>query len=122
MNKLFVAKFAQTSGLPFKGDKHGTMPFIGTVLAGESAGSIINGTMFGRANLVEGQLYLCQNTVDPEYPDNVQTEVIQAVGALEFIGLRRELGNPINRALSTTASVEADEDRDLVPARATKAK
>jgi len=119
MNKLFVAKFTQTSGAPFKGDKHGNMPFIGTVLAGESSGSIINGTMFGRANLIEDQVYLCQNTIDPEYPDNVQTEVIQAVDVVQFIDLRKKLGNPINRAIGASSAVESTEE-DLIPAKKAK--
>ena len=50
---MFVAKFAQTSGAPFTADKNGNYPFIGTVQAGHSRGSIINGTMFKREKLEE---------------------------------------------------------------------
>ncbi len=92
MNKLFVAKFAQTNNEPFIADKNGNMPYIGQVLAGVANGSIINGTIFEREGLEPNKLYLCQNTVDEEYPDNVQTEVISTVSVTEFMDLRKSMG------------------------------
>lgn len=91
---MFVAKFTQTSSKPFIADKNSNFPFIGTVVAGKSTGSIINGTMFLREGLEPNQLYLCDNSIDPEYPDNIQTNVIGKVSVMEFISLRTQLGAP----------------------------
>lgn len=103
---MFVAKFTQTSSAPFVADKNSNFPFIGTVVAGKSRGSIINGTMFLREGLETNQLYLCDNSVDPEYPDNVQTTVIGKVSVMEFISLRTQLGAPVT---AKTPEVVADE-------------
>lgn len=89
---MFVAKFTPTSSEPFQADKNGNFPFIGTVVAGTAKGSIINGTMFKREALEANQLYLCDNSVDPEYPDNQQTTVIAKVSITEFMELRSTLG------------------------------
>lgn len=89
---MFVAKFSATSGAPFVADKNGTFPMIGEVLAGTATGSIINGTMFQRDGLVPNKLYACENVIDPEYPDNVQTKVISEVSVLEYMSLRTTLG------------------------------
>lgn len=103
---MFVAKFNQTSGEPFTSDKNGNFPFIGTVLAGKSTGSIINGTMFVRDDLKANKLYLCDNSVDPEYPDNVQTTVISEITVGEFMELRTSLGAPSTNVVK--AEVEAE--------------
>ena len=105
---MFVAKFTQTSGAPFTADKNGNYPFIGTVQAGHSRGSVINGTMFKREKLEENQLYLCSNSVDPKYPDNVQTNIIGKVGILEFIQLESSLGAP-----STKEAVRAEPQGEI---------
>lgn len=89
---MFVAKFTQTNGAPFKTDKNGNLPFIGEVLAGTAKGTLINGTMFSRNGLEPNALYACENTVDPEYPDNVQVQVIAKVSPLEYLELRTKLG------------------------------
>ena len=91
---MFVAKFNQTSGEPFTSDKNGNFPFIGTVLAGKASGSIINGTLFQRDELKANKMYLCDNHVDPEYPDNTQTTVISEITVGEFMELRTSLGAP----------------------------
>ena len=91
---MFVAKFTPTSGAPFIADKNGNYPYIGTVVAGKAKGSIINGTIFKREGLETNKLYLCDNSVDPEYPDNQQTNVIASVTISEFMELRTSLGAP----------------------------
>ena len=89
---MFVAKFNQTSGHPFKADKNGNLPFIGEVLAGTAVGTIVNGTMFFRNELQENTLYLCDNYVDPEYPDNSQVKVISEISVMDFIAFKKEFG------------------------------
>jgi len=103
---MFVAKFNQTSGAPFESDKHEVFPYIGTVLAGKATGSIINGTMFQREKLEENKMYLCDNHIDPEYPDNVQTTVISSLTVLEFMSVSKELGKA--SLVRATAEVEAE--------------
>ena len=89
---MFVAKFTPTSQAPFVSDKNGNFPFIGTVVAGTASAAIMNGTMFKREALEPNQLYLCDNHIDPEYPDNAQTTVIAKVSITEFMELRTSLG------------------------------
>ena len=103
---MFVAKFSATSGAPFVADKNGNFPMIGEVLAGTATGSIINGTMFQRDGLVPNKLYACENTIDEEYPDNVQTKVISEVGILEYMSLRTTLG------AGKVVIAEDDEEQD----------
>lgn len=91
---MFIAKFTQTSNAPFTADKNGNFPFIGEVLAGTHSGSIVNGTMFNRAGLEANTLYACENSIDPEYPDNVQTNVISKLTIKEYLELRTMLGAP----------------------------
>lgn len=93
MNNVFVARFEQVSNSEsFTADKNGNLPFIGTILAGKAKGSLINGTMFDRQGLIAGQMYLCENFVDAEYPDQQQVRVLTALTALEFMATRKELG------------------------------
>ena len=89
---MFIAKFSQTNSSKFKANHRQIMPFIGTVVAGIAEGSIIDGTMFESQQLEPNQLYLCDNYVDPGYPDNVQTTVIAKVSIIEFMELRKTLG------------------------------
>lgn len=91
---MFLAKFSSTSGAPFTADKNGVYPMIGTLVAGTATGTIINGTMFQREGLKSGKLYACENHIDPEYPDNVQTTVLSEVGILEYMELKAVLGAP----------------------------
>ena len=96
MNNYFVARFEQvTNSESFTADKNGKLPFIGTPLAGVAKGTLINGTMFQRNGLTQGQMYLCENYVDAEYPDAQQVRIISPVGAVEFIALANQLGKGI---------------------------
>jgi len=92
---MFLAKFQQVNSDKFKADKNGNMPFIGEVLAGTATGTIYNGTMFQRENLHENRVYMCQNVIDDEYPDNVQTRIISEVSLLELQPLRTQLGEAV---------------------------
>lgn len=105
---MFVAKFTPTSSEPFVADKNGNFPFIGTVVAGTAKGSIINGTMFKREALEVNQLYLCDNSVDPGYPDNQQTTVIAKVSITEFMELRSTLGAGKSVKVTEDSAVAAE--------------
>lgn len=104
----FIAKFSQTTGNPFKSDKNGQMPFIGTVLAGTANGTLINGTMFSREGLEANTLYLCENSVDEAYPTNTRVDIICKVSALEFMDMRAKLGAG-KTVLTSQVSVEDTE-------------
>ena len=91
---MYLAKFQQVNSDKFKADKNNNMPFIGEVFAGKSTGSIYNGTMFEREGLKTNKLYLCDNHVDEDYPENVQTRIISEVSLLEVKELRDQLGSP----------------------------
>ena len=105
---MFVAKFSQVpaDSQHFKADKHEVMPYIGEVLSGSYKGSIMNGTMFQREGNETGVLYVCENFVDDEYPDNTQTRIISKCSIIEFMSLRKELGAPKN--LRKANSVESE--------------
>lgn len=90
---MFVAKFTPTAQAPFVSDKNGNFPFIGTVVAGTAQAAIMNGTMFKREALEPNMLYLCDNHIDNEYPDNTQTTVIAKITITEFMELRTTLGS-----------------------------
>lgn len=73
--------------------KNDNKPFIGDVISGVATGSLINGTMFTRNGLLPFPvMYACENFVDSEYPDNIQTRVLTPVSPLEYIALQKELG------------------------------
>lgn len=92
---MFIAKFQEVNSPKFEADKNGNMPFIGEVLAGQSTGTIINGTMFKRENLIPNKAYLCQNvTEEYEGVDQVRTSVISEVSLLELQPLMTQLGSP----------------------------
>jgi len=91
---MFLAKFQQVNSDKFKADKNSNMPYIGEVIAGKATGTIYNGTMFQRENLQENRIYLCDNHIDEDYPDNVQTRIISEVSLLELTALRTQLGAP----------------------------
>ena len=92
---MFLAKFQQVTSDKFTADKNSNMPFIGEVLAGKATGTIYNGTMFVREGLEPNKLYLCDNHIDADFPDNVQTRIISIVSLLEVKELRDQLGAPI---------------------------
>ena len=89
---MFIAKFTQTQGEPFTADKNGNYPFIGNVMAGKARGTLFNGTMAQREGIEVQVLYLCENFVDPEYPDNQQVKIVGKVGMLEYIEFCKVLG------------------------------
>lgn len=92
---MFLAKFQQVTSDKFSADKNNNMPFIGEVIAGKATGTIYNGTMFQREGLLTNTLYACDNFVDSEYPDNVQTRIISEVSLLELQPLRTQLGEAV---------------------------
>jgi len=100
---MFLAKFQQVTSDKFTADKNNNMPFIGEVIAGKATGTIYNGTMFQREGLEPNKLYLCDNHIDEEYPDNVQTRIISAVSLLEVKELRDQLGSPKLSVASTSS-------------------
>ncbi len=99
---MFVAKFQQVTSDHFSADKNGNMPYIGEVMAGTSKGAIFNGTMFERDGMQANKLYACENFIDADYPDNVQTRMIAEVSIREFSALRTELGEGKNNFVKTT--------------------
>jgi hypothetical protein len=105
---MFVAKFTQTTGLPFKADKNSNMPYIGEIMSGEASGTLINGTMFQRNGLEAGVLYACENTVDPLFPTNVRVEVIGKVSIKEYLELRTLLGAPVSKVAKAPATAEQE--------------
>lgn len=104
---MFIVKFNQTTGAPFKADKNGNFPLIGTLLAGKSRNSIINGTIAERENVQAGKLYLCQNT-ESEYEGTTQVnlEVISEVSPIELVGMIKQLGNPVQVKAESVAEVD----------------
>lgn len=90
---MFLAKFSQTTSDKFKPNKHGQRPYVGTVLAGVATASIIDAAIFENGSNVEGQLYLCENSVreydGKEYPT---VDIVTPVTAMEYIQLRKEIG------------------------------
>ena len=92
---MFLAKFQQVTSDKFTADKNNNMPFIGEVIAGKATGTIYNGTMFQREGLHTNRVYLCDNHIAPEYPDNVQTRIIAEVSLLELQPLRTQLGEAV---------------------------
>ena len=113
---MFVAKFSRVSAKSsIKGNKNGVKPMIGEVMCGISKGSFIDGTMFEQADLVEGKLYLCDNTTEVyDGEDRVRVQVICAVSPLEFMQMRKELGAPVDlakeQAQAKKAVIEEEED------------
>ena len=101
---MFVAKFQQVTSDKFKSDKNGQKPFIGEIMAGSSDGSIINGTMFQRDGLKPNTLYACENFIDAEHPDSVQTRIVSEVSIVEYMSLKPVLGEPVNNHKSTTVT------------------
>lgn len=114
---MFVAKFSKVSAKStIKANKNGVKPMIGEVMCGISKGSFIDGTMFEQADLVEGKLYLCDNTTEKyDGEDRVRVQVICAVSPLEFMQMRKELGEAVDLAkieaqAKKGAVIEEDED------------
>ena len=91
---MFIAKFQQATSDKFLADKNNNKPFIGEVIAGKATGTVYNGSMFVREGLETNKVYLCDNHIDEEYPENVQTRIISVVSLLEIKALADQLGAP----------------------------
>ena len=92
--KTFLATFKQTNdSTTFSANKHSVLPFIGKVIAGTSKGSIIDGTIFEREQLISGVAYLCHNE-DTIFNGKNYTHcrVITQVSATELPALMSQLG------------------------------
>ena len=93
---MFVVKFSETTSEPFIADKNGNMPFIGELLCGKASSTLMNGTMFKRANLVPNKLYACENyTEEYEGKEQVRLRVISEISLLEYQEVRTKLGKPV---------------------------
>jgi len=92
--KTFLATFKQaTDETTFSADRHSVLPFIGKVIAGTSKGSIINGTIFEREQLIPGVAYLCHNEDTVFNGKNyINCRVITQVSASELPALMSQLG------------------------------
>lgn len=104
---MFIAKFQQAdaNNKSFKGDRHGNLPMVGSVISGTARGSIINGTIFQLQELKTNVAYLCQNVTNKhEGRDILSTEVVTEVSTLELIPLMKQLG-PKNLILAKDDSV-----------------
>lgn len=112
---MFIAKFNQTTGSPFTSDKNGHFPFIGTVLAGKSTGTLINGTMFLRDGLMPNKAYLCDNIIEEyEGKPQVRVQIIGEVPMLEFVALRTQLGAPVTAIGSSNNAVDVISDEPVL--------
>jgi len=115
---MFICKFNQVdeNSSKFKPNRHGEMPFIGTVMAGTARGTLIDGTMFQREGLEANKLYACENTKETyEGNDQWRVQVISEVTVLEYVKLQKELG----AGKLITEVVEVDEET-ITPEPATQ--
>ena len=113
---MFIAKFNQvdSDSEVFTANKHGEMPFIGTVLAGTYTGTIIDGTMFEREELVANKPYACQNyTEDWTNPDTnevvtqTRVQIIGEVSMLDFNALAKQCGKTKDMIVRSTSTAPA---------------
>lgn len=114
---MFIAKFNQASNDPFTPDSNGNYPYIGTLVAGKSKGTIINGTIFERENLEENTLYLCQNRerewTNPETGEVTKQQdvtILSTVTAVETVQLQATLGEPVLIRSTTKEATPAEEE------------
>jgi hypothetical protein len=100
---MFIAKFNQASSNAknINPNRHGQMPYMGTVLAGIATTSIVDAVIFENGNNEPGKLYLCENG-EREFEGKVYPtlEIVSAVSAMEYMSIRKELG--AGRRVSTT--------------------
>ena len=113
---MFICKFNQvdSNSSKFTPNRHGEMPMIGEIMAGTSRGTLMDGTMFKRANLVPGKLYACENTSE-EYEGVTywRVQVISEVNIIEFLQLSKTLG--AGKLITTPV-----EDEEIIAEPATK--
>ncbi len=113
---MFISKFNQVQSDKFTPNKHGQMPYIGTVVAGTAVATLIDATIFENGKNAEGQLYLCENgsrTYEgKEYPT---VDIVAPVTAMEFVQLRKELGagKLITKKAEVVTEVTAPAGADL---------
>lgn len=96
---MFLAKFSQVSedSTSFDMDKNGNMPFIGKILAGKAAASIINGTVFLREGLEVNTTYACmtEEVTNEDGETFVNVVIIDKVPLRDFLPLSKELGKGV---------------------------
>ena len=107
---MFIAKFNQASSNAknINPNRHGQMPYMGTVLAGIATTSIVDAVIFENGNNQPGALYLCENG-EREYEGKVYPtlEIVSAVTAIEYMSIRKELGAG-KRVTVAAAEVKAE--------------
>lgn len=89
---MFIAKFNQVSGVStkFTPDADGQMPYIGTVLAGTSTGSLLLASLFDSNKMLPNVPYVCKNViVEAEGRDGVR----RTYSNLVIVGLMKDLTN-----------------------------
>jgi hypothetical protein len=116
---MFIAKFSQvdSDSEAFNANKNGEMPFIGTVLAGTYTGTIIDGTIFEREELIANKAYACQNYTE-EYtnPDTNETtaqsrvQIIGEVSLLEYNALAKQCGKVKDMIVKSVLSIVTNDD------------
>jgi hypothetical protein len=106
---MFIAKFNQASSNAknITPNRHGQMPYMGTVLAGIATTSIVDAVIFENGNNQAGSLYLCENG-EREYEGKIYPtlEIVSPVTAIEYLTFRKELG--AGRRVSAVAEVKTE--------------
>jgi hypothetical protein len=112
---MFLAKFnkVDNKGNKFPADKNASLPYIGTLFAGKSTGTLINGTIFEREGYSTERIYACTNVERPytnEDGDTIMvtdTVIMQPVSTLELPELMKQLGAPVLLVDKPEEEVEA---------------
>lgn len=111
---MFIAKFNQASSNAknIEPNRHGQMPYMGTVLAGTATTSIIDAVLFESASNVPGALYLCENG-ERAYEGKIYptVQLVSTVSAIEYVSLRKELG--AGRLIATKPVDQKAEDTSV---------
>lgn len=119
---MFLAKFSQVSeeSTVFEADKNGNLPYIGKILAGKAAASIINGTIFEREGLEVNTTYACmtEETTNDDGETFVNVVIIDKVPLRDFLPLSKELGKGVlirdAKAVADKAAAVATSVNDFV--------
>lgn len=108
---MFIAKFNQVNGssTKIKSNKHGQMPYIGTLVAGKSTGTIVDAAIFENGLNAANQLYLCENTYEVfEGKKQSRVVIIAPVTPLEFFQMAKDLGSPVLSTLKNEVTEERE--------------